>query len=231
MSAPVLGAGPRILDPSSPTMPSSPRITSSPSTLSVAIAYPIALCARRRSSNPHRLQGREGVTDPSSMCHSSSAPQEQEEGSAELGLGCLKRTGTEFYSTGEDNGNGGGRHAAEERRHAQRWGHIVQVPTNSGMTSFTARVEDIYPDAVSKLTVQHLAFCHLQDVIHRSEARVLHGPSSKTCPLLITMKSKGIPYFSVGHEWTRGVEVRKTPSHALMDALLLIVVMQSWAKE
>ncbi|TVU16794.1 hypothetical protein EJB05_36949, partial [Eragrostis curvula] len=51
-------------------MPSSPRITSSPSTLSVAISYSIALCPRRRSSNPHRLQGREGVADPSSMRHS-----------------------------------------------------------------------------------------------------------------------------------------------------------------
>ncbi|TVU26388.1 hypothetical protein EJB05_28933, partial [Eragrostis curvula] len=101
-------------------MPSSPRITSSPSTLSVAISYSIALCPRRRSSNPHRLQGREGVADPSSMRHSRSTPQEQEEGSAALGLGYLKWTGTEFHSTGDEDGNGGGRRAAKERCHAQR---------------------------------------------------------------------------------------------------------------
>ncbi|TVU26387.1 hypothetical protein EJB05_28932, partial [Eragrostis curvula] len=189
-------------------MPSSPRITSSPSTLSVAISYSIALCPRRRSSNPHRLQGREGVADPSSMRHSRSAPQEQEEGPAALGLGYLKWTGTEFHSIGDEDRNGGRRRAAEERCHAQRLCKGGEILSRMLFT-------DLKPEVCGLWTLikdGHYPMKTTLDKIVEFSAfqNVLHGPPSKSCPLLITVKSKV-------HEWIVGSSIWKK-SHAKTNA-------------
>ncbi|TVU24243.1 hypothetical protein EJB05_26664, partial [Eragrostis curvula] len=65
----------------------------------------------------------------------------------------------------------------------QRWGNIVQ------------------------------AFCHLEDVVHRSEARVLHGPLSMGFPLLITVKKQSSRVGRTKDRFCGGSSEKPNPSH------------------